>query len=256
MRAEIAGLEKLIRWLPATGQSGSHSRLLAGACCIALCGAWPVLAQALSADIASSLSGTDGESIADVLDEADPDLSQIQAQIDAGEYEIPKAWLSHKIEQIEGASHRFDPALVRPITMLGDIMALEGNFVGALDNYGRAIHLERVNSGLVSPRQVEIVYREAEVYRTLGDFKQANRREEYAYHVLRSAHDPYDEDLLPGLFHLAQLEAGDAALAAAGEHRRVVLWFEHDLFDQSILVKVLARLPCDAAETTVIHSSV
>jgi hypothetical protein len=145
-----------------------------------------------------------GSSIEDILEELDPDLAQIEAQIDAGEYEIPKYWLSQKISEIEDSSHRFDPALVRPITLLGDIQVLEGDYVGALDNYGRAVHLERVNSGLVSAGQLEIVYREAEVYRTLGDFETANEREEYAYHVLQRAYDPYSEDLLPGLFHLAE----------------------------------------------------
>jgi tetratricopeptide (TPR) repeat protein len=141
-------------------------------------------------------------SIAEVLAESDPELEQIQAQIDAGEFEIPKLWLQQIITDIEADSHRFDPALVRPIMMLGDIQALEGNYVDALDTYGRAVHLERVSSGLVSPGQVEIVYREAEVYRTLGDFKTANEREEYAYSVLRRSHHPHDAALLPGLFHL------------------------------------------------------
>jgi uncharacterized protein DUF1835 len=38
----------------------------------------------------------------------------------------------------------------------------------------------------------------------------------------------------------ADLRAQDRALARAGEHEEVVLWFEHDLFDQSILVRLLA----------------
>jgi hypothetical protein len=142
--------------------------------------------------------------IASILNEVDPDLQQIQAQIDAGEYEIPKLWLNHKIEEIEADSHRFDPRLVRPITLLGDIQVLEGDYVGALDNFSRAVHLERVNSGLVSPGQIEIVYREAEVYRTLGNVSKANEREEYAYHVLMKSYDPHSEELLPGIFHLAQ----------------------------------------------------
>jgi hypothetical protein len=141
--------------------------------------------------------------MAQILEELDPDLEQIQAQIDAGEYDIPKAWLSQKIRSIEHESHRFDRALVRPITMLGDIQVLEGDYVGALESFGRAIHTERVSAGLVSAGQIEIVYREAETYRSLGNFEAANQREEYAYHVLQRAHDPYSEEMLPGLYHLA-----------------------------------------------------
>jgi hypothetical protein len=39
-----------------------------------------------------------------------------------------------------------------------------------------------------------------------------------------------------------RLRAADAALAARDRHEEIVLWFEHDLFDQAILVQLLARL--------------
>ena len=41
---------------------------------------------------------------------------------------------------------------------------------------------------------------------------------------------------------LARLEAEDAALDALGDYAEVFLWFEHDLFDQAILIRVLDRL--------------
>jgi hypothetical protein len=37
----------------------------------------------------------------------------------------------------------------------------------------------------------------------MGDYASANDREEYAYHVLTNAHGPYDEEMLAGVFHLA-----------------------------------------------------
>ncbi|MEJ2089864.1 MAG: hypothetical protein P8Y69_15590, partial [Gammaproteobacteria bacterium] len=153
---------------------------------------------------ATDPDNADGSTIAQILDEGDPDLDQIEAQIEAGEYEIPKLWLTHKINEIEQTSHRFDERLVKPITLLGDIQVLEGDYVGALDSFGRAVHLERVNAGLVSAGQIEIVYREAEVWRTMGNLKKANEREEYAYHVLQHAYNPQSEELLPGLYHLAR----------------------------------------------------
>lgn len=36
------------------------------------------------------------------------------------------------------------------------------------------------------------------------------------------------------------LEAAQDTLASAGKHEEVVLWFEHDLFDQTVLVRLLA----------------
>jgi hypothetical protein len=41
---------------------------------------------------------------------------------------------------------------------------------------------------------------------------------------------------------LDSLAAADEALAAAAAHEEVVLWFEHDLFDQSILAHLLTEL--------------
>jgi len=41
------------------------------------------------------------------------------------------------------------------------------------------------------------------VYRKLGNFQEANNREEYAYHVLNKAYGAFDLRLLPGVFHLA-----------------------------------------------------
>jgi hypothetical protein len=49
---------------------------------------------------------------------------------------------------------------------------------------------------------------------------------------------------------LADLESQDIALASADHQDEVVLWFEHDLFDQAILVFLLARLAELAPERT------
>ncbi len=154
--------------------------------------------------IAVPALASETESIADILAETDPALQQIEAQIEAGEYDASRGWLESRIEAIEDTSNRYDPDLVKPVTLLGDVLAGQGDIVGALDQFGRAVHIERISTGLVSPAQVQIVYKEAAAYRTLGNFEEANNREEYAYYVLRTSYEPYDEALLPGVFHLAE----------------------------------------------------
>lgn len=133
---------------------------------------------------------------------ADP-LNDIEQQIEAQEYAPAIRTLERRIDDIQERSHRYDRRLVRPLTLLGDAEAGLGEYDSALDHYRRALHLSRVNDGLNSPDQVDIVYREAETFKALGDYRQANDREEYAYHVLNRAHDPMDENLLPGIYHLA-----------------------------------------------------
>lgn len=130
-------------------------------------------------------------------------LDTVERQLDAQEFAAAVPWLEDHIEAIEANSHRFDDRLVRPLTLLGDALSGMGRHDEALDHYQRAVHLTRVNQGLTAPEQVAIVYREANAYKALGDWQQANGREEYAYHVLTRAHDPLDEALLPGIYHLA-----------------------------------------------------
>ncbi|MEE8079179.1 MAG: hypothetical protein V3T18_09295 [Pseudomonadales bacterium] len=73
------------------------------------------VADSAAAD--SPPSAQTAESIAAILAEPDADLQQIEAQIDAGEFATSKVWLEARIATIEEASHRFDPDLVRPITL-------------------------------------------------------------------------------------------------------------------------------------------
>jgi tetratricopeptide (TPR) repeat protein len=163
------------------------------------------------------------QSIEGVLVEEDSDLLAMESQINTGEYDLPEAWLNARIARIERNSHRFNPELVRPLTLLGDIEAGRGNYNEALDRYNHAVHIQRVSSGLVSPAQVEIVHREADVYRNLGDLKNANEREEYAYHVLRRAYAAYDENLLPGVYRLAEwYQSTNNIYAARALYQRTV----------------------------------
>lgn len=71
----------------------------------------------------------------------------------------------------------------------------------------------------------------------------AARREERARWIAARHDEPE-----PGV--LARLEAADGALARAATEDEVVLWFEHDLFDQLILVFLLDRLAVLAPDRT------
>src|SRR5262245_34833327 len=49
-----------------------------------------------------------------------------------------------------------------------------------------------------------------------------------------------------------QLAARDAALARYADFKEVVLWFEHDLYDQLQLIQILDRLPGQGEGETII----
>ena len=150
---------------------------------------------------ASTTSGT--ETIEQALQEQDPAIASVRAQIAAQEYDESIRWLDQHIELLERVSHRYDPELIEPLVLRGDAYAGKGEHDKALDQYQRATHLSRVNDGLNAASQVPIVYREAASFKAMQDFEQANDREEYAYHVLTRAHGAYDPEVLPGVYHLA-----------------------------------------------------
>ena len=143
------------------------------------------------------------ETISEALAEEDPALIAIREQIAAQEFDESIVWLDQQINLIERVSHRYAQELIEPLTLLGDAHAGKGEYETALGHYQRATHLSRVNHGLNAAEQVPIVYREANAFKAMQDFEEANDREEYAYHVLTRAHGSYDAKILPGVYHLA-----------------------------------------------------
>jgi tetratricopeptide (TPR) repeat protein len=143
------------------------------------------------------------QSIGEVLGTNDTELDQIAVQIEAREYDAALQALGTRLTEIESNTHHYDPALIRPLTLLGDANMGKGEFVEALRDYQRATHLARVNGGLKSADQVPTVYREASAYKALGQYTEANDREEYAYRILENQAGPTDPALLPALYRLA-----------------------------------------------------
>ncbi len=168
-------------------------------------------------------------------------LDQVQRQVEAQEYDEAIVFLESSIIEIEGDSHRFDERLVRPLVLLGDAYAGSGQYENALGHYERALHLNRVNSGLNDPEQVQIVYREADALKALRRYEQANDREEYAYHVLTRAHGPLDEALLPGIYHLANwYERTSNIFAARSLYERAVQIVDaHDDLESTTAIPAL-----------------
>jgi tetratricopeptide (TPR) repeat protein len=208
----------------------------------AICGMWVSLAGAevLEDAVEAQPPPTLDDLIAEIVDP----LDEVAQRIDTAEFEPAEQWLNDHIRGIEADSHRFDDRLVRPLTLLGDALTGQDRYVEALEHYQRAVHLTRVNQGLTDPSQVAIVYREANAYKALGDFEQANGREEYAYHVLSRAYDADDEALLPGIYHLARwYQATHNVFAARALYEQAVrILHAHDKAESPAAVPALQGL--------------
>ena len=131
------------------------------------------------------------------------ELDLAERQIEAGEAAAARDWLTRHITVLSDGTHRYDAVLIRPVTLLGDAYMQLGQPAQALDQYQLATHLERVNSGLHSPEQVAIVYREAAAYKALGALEDANDREEYAFRIVTEDAQANDPALIPAIHRLA-----------------------------------------------------
>lgn len=120
-------------------------------------------------------------------------------------HEYPRAirLAERAIDDIESTSNRYDTALVLPLVALGDALAALENIDMALGAYNRARHVIRVNAGLYTVDQVDIIYREAHLLANAKRYRDANDRHEYAYEILRREHGDDDPDFLGGIFALA-----------------------------------------------------
>jgi tetratricopeptide (TPR) repeat protein len=137
-------------------------------------------------------------------DEGGGDFAFLQQQIYRGEAANAQRQLETIVSQIEALKHRYDEALIVPLTLIGDALMVQQEFDEALNYYDRARHTARVNYGLFDSRQLAVVYREADAFKKVGDLASAGQREEYAFEVMHKNHGEYDPDLLPGLMRLAK----------------------------------------------------
>lgn len=142
--------------------------------------------------------------VADVAAEQDDPYAQLRRQIELEELDAAEQAVTQIVDELEQQTHRYGAELAEPLMLRGDVKFARGAYEEALDDYGRSVHIERVNAGLHNPAQVAAVYREARTLARMGLTTEADRREEYAYEVLRKHHGSYSEELLPGLYHLAQ----------------------------------------------------
>ena len=144
-------------------------------------------------------------------------------QLEMKEYADATRLLTDIVADQERRTSRYDASLVVPLTMLGDALSGETKYAEALRSYEQAQHIARVEGGLHTTQQVDIVYKEANTLASMGKIDKANDRQEYAYETLEREYGPFNPELVPGLFHLAAWYDRTANIfAARGLYERAV----------------------------------
>ncbi len=126
--------------------------------------------------------------------EADPAFGQRSASI---------RQYNGAVTDIELDGGAWDGGLVEELASLGRLQQQQGNHLGAIETLDRAIHVNRINSGLYTLEQIPVVEQLIQSYMALGDWEQADIYNNYLYHVQQKAYGVDDPRLIPVLDRLA-----------------------------------------------------
>ncbi|MFT6958465.1 MAG: hypothetical protein ACJAYC_003483 [Halieaceae bacterium] len=99
-----------------------------------------------------------------------------------------------QLEEMETAGGPYSENLAEPLTGLGALYQERGAYTRSIEAYRRALHVLRINDGLRSARQVPLLEKLTEVYRTVGDAESLDDVYHYSFEIHGEGHPPYTEE--------------------------------------------------------------
>jgi len=159
-------------------------------------------------------------SIEDILaiESIQPNYQALDLQIDAREYDGVERKLTADIREIESASDRYNPALIEPLRLMGKLLHANQRYPEAADALARATQISRLESGLHSADQLDLVYAEIDSLIAMERVLEANSRHEYAFTVARRTYGNFSKEIVPVLLKLADWYVQTGNLFAARGH--------------------------------------
>lgn len=107
------------------------------------------------------------------------------------------------VEAIEARGGVWDRSLVEELASMGLLQQQQGYHEEAIATFDRAIHVNRINSGLHTLEQIPVVEQLIQSYLSLGDWQNADIYNNYLFYVQQKAYGPDDPRLIPVLERLA-----------------------------------------------------
>ncbi len=109
---------------------------------------------------------------------------------DIGSYE-------QALEELEYEGGAWSQDVAQELETLGGLLLQQGEYEQAVTVFDRAVHINRVNHGLFSPQQVPLVQRVVEGHVALGQWKEADEQQQYAFYVQTKAYGANDPRMIP-----------------------------------------------------------
>tara|TARA_B110000858_G_scaffold198464_1_gene265348 strand:+ start:15084 stop:16472 length:1389 start_codon:yes stop_codon:yes gene_type:complete len=107
------------------------------------------------------------------------------------------------VEDIERDGGAWDGGLVEELASLGRLQQQQGDHSAAIETLDRAIHVNRINSGLNTLEQVPVVERLIQSQMALGNWGQVDTYTNYLFHVQQKAYGFDDPRFIPVIERLA-----------------------------------------------------
>ena len=93
--------------------------------------------------------------------------------------------------------------LVEQLSALGSLQQQQGNHLGAVETHERAIHVQRVNTGLHTIDQAPLVKRMIDSYIAMRDWSQVDTYQNYLFYIQQKIYGNNDPRLIAALGELA-----------------------------------------------------
>lgn len=134
------------------------------------------------------------EPVPEVPPEEDPEyirrLSSIQEYTDT-------------VDALEENGGAWEAGLTEQLASIGALQQQQGDHEGAIESFDRAVHINRISSGLHTLDQIPIVEQMIDSYMAVGNWEQADLYNNYLFFVQQKAYGPEDPRIIPVLDRLA-----------------------------------------------------
>ncbi len=108
------------------------------------------------------------------------------------------------LEELEIEGGAWSVQIAQELADLGELLQAQGKFAESIDVLDRAVHINRVNSGLFSPNQVPLISKVVDAHVALGQWSEADDRQQYAFYVQTRAYSISDPRMIDVFDNLAR----------------------------------------------------
>ena len=157
------------------------------------------------------------------------------AQRRAGEVEAAIENYMLAVDVIESESDRLDMRLAEPLHGLSRSSADAGDYRSAIRSYKRLLHVQQVNHGLHTLRQVQAVNDLSNIYYRLGDYDRANALQQSNVSIYSQNYPGDNLNKLPALYSQAAMYSKTGHLIDSQySYHRIIAMIERADSSQSL----------------------